>query len=577
MNQRLCRPLSRALRSPWLLVFLLALFISFSLNLSTASAASNPLTVTLTSPANNTSAGSRTPLTLSASVTDSATGATISRVEFYNGTTLIGTVTSAPYNLSWIPSQQAGTDTLTAEAYDSAGNVAVSAPVTIQVWIQDPLPPQPITITSPSSGSVYTAPATITLSASIKQTSNPIVSVSFFSGSTLLGTVTSAPYTFTWNGVAAGTYSLTASYIDTFNITETSAAVTVTVTPATTPTPTPTSTPTSGGLITAIDAGGGATGNFVADTDYNTGNAYSDTTTSIQTNGVSNPAPQAVWQTCRWNSAFTYTIPGLVAGATYTVDLDWAELTWTAVGQRKFNVAINGTRVLTSFDVYATAGYKTALQKQFSVAANSSGQIVIAFTQGGADNPFISGIEIYQPSNTTPTPTPTFTPTPTPTVGVTPTSTPTSGGLVTAIDAGGGATGNFVADTDYNTGNAYADTSTAINTNGVSNPAPQGVWQTCRWNSAFTYTLTGLTVGKSYTLRLDWAELTWTATGQRQFNVAINGSQVLANFDVYATGGYKTAIQKTFTVVANANGQIVISFTQGKADNPFISGIELYS
>ncbi|HEY4387809.1 MAG TPA: hypothetical protein VGN34_25445, partial [Ktedonobacteraceae bacterium] len=48
-----------------------------------------------------------------------------------------------------------------------------------------------------------------------------------------------------------------------------------------------------------------------------------------------------------------------------------------------------------------------------------------------------------------------------------------SGTLVTAINAGGGATGNFVADTDYNTGNAFADTSTTINTSGVSNPAPQ--------------------------------------------------------------------------------------------------------
>src|ERR1700742_1420568 len=56
------------------------------------------------------------------------------------------------------------------------------------------------------------------------------------------------------------------------------------------------------------------------------------------------------------------------------------------------------------------------------------------------------------------------------------------GPLVTAIDAGGGASGNFIADTYYDTGNAYSDTSTAINTSGVSNPAPQSVWQTCRWN-----------------------------------------------------------------------------------------------
>jgi hypothetical protein len=168
-------------------------------------------------------------------------------------------------------------------------------------------------------------------------------------------------------------------------------------------------------LVTAIDAGGAANGNFVADTDFNQGNEYSDTSTSIDTSGVSESIPQAVWQTCRWNSSFTYTIPGLTVGATYTVDLDWAELTWTAVGQRKFNVAINGSQVLTSFDVYATVGYKKALQKQFSATANSSGQIVIAFTQGGADNPFISGIEIYTGTSSL-TPTPVTTPPPTGTV-----------------------------------------------------------------------------------------------------------------------------------------------------------------
>jgi len=327
--------------------------------------------------------------------------------------------------------------------------------------------------------------------------------------------------------------------------------------PATpTPTPSPTPAPT-GTLVTAIDAGGSASGNFVADTDFNQGNEFSDTSTAINTARVGESIPQAVWQTCRWNSAFTYTIPGLTPGTTYAVALDWAELSFTSAGQRLFNVAINGTTVLSAFDVYANAGYKTALQKQFAVAANSSGQIVIAFTQGGADNPFISGIEIWNPAGT-PTPPPTQT-------------------LVTAINAGGASVGNFVADTGYDQGNEYSDTSTSIITSTVSNPAPQAVWQSCRWNSAFTYTLTGLTPGATYTLDLDWAELTWTASGEREFNVAINGNQVLTNFDVYAIAGYKTALQKQFTVTADSNGHVTIAFTRGSEDNPFISGIELYT
>ncbi|HTK06852.1 MAG TPA: malectin domain-containing carbohydrate-binding protein [Ktedonobacteraceae bacterium] len=342
-----------------------------------------------------------------------------------------------------------------------------------------------------------------------------------------------------------------------------------TPTPVTpTPTPTPNPAPT-GTLVTAINAGGAASGSFVADTGFNQGNQFSDTSTAINTSHLAESVPQSVWQTCRWNASFTYTIPNLTAGTNYNVVLDWAELSFQTAGARVFNVAINGTSKLTNFDVYATAGYKTAVQRSFTVPANSSGQIVIAFTQAGADNPFINGIEIWNPSGTggtpTPTPTPTLTPTPTPTQT-----------LVTAINAGGAASGSFVADTGFNQGNQFSDTSTAINTSHVTNPAPQAVWQTCRWNASFTYTLTGLTAGSSYTLKLDWAELSFQTAGARVFNVAVNGTPQLTNFDVYATAGYKTALQRSFTVTANSSGQIVIAFTQAGADNPFINGIELY-
>ena len=332
--------------------------------------------------------------------------------------------------------------------------------------------------------------------------------------------------------------------------------------PARTPTSvasTPTTAATKPTLVTAIDAGGNVSGNFLADAYYDKGAEYSDDSTSIDTSGVTNPAAQAIYQSCRWSSAFTYTIPGLASGKAYTVQLDWAELTFQAAGKRKFNVAINGSQVLSSFDVYATAGYKKALAKQFGATANSRGQIVIAFTQGGADNPFINAIEIWDPS------------------GSAKAMVPPDARLVQAIDAGGIGNTTFVADTDYNQGNEYLDVSSSIDTQGELKSVPEAVYQTCRWDSAFTYTLTGLTAGKAYTVQLDWAELTYQAAGQREFDVAINGSQALTNLDVYATVGYKHALQKQFTATANSSGQIVIAFTQGAVDNPFISGIEIYS
>jgi hypothetical protein len=50
--------------------------------------------------------------------------------------------------------------------------------------------------------------------------------------------------------------------------------------------------------------------------------------------------------------------------------------------------------VLSNFDIYATAGKNKALVEQFTATANSSGQIVIAYTNGTKDQPKSSGIEI---------------------------------------------------------------------------------------------------------------------------------------------------------------------------------------
>ncbi len=147
--------------------------------------------------------------------------------------------------------------------------------------------------------------------------------------------------------------------------------------------------------VVQIDAGSGSgIAPFVADADFNTGNEFSSGA-SINLSAAANAAPMAVYQSCRWASAFSYVIPGLTAGGHYTVRLHFAELTWTAAGQRKFNVAINGTSVLSGFDIFAAAGAgNKAIVEQFTAVANTAGQIVIAFTQAGADNPEVNGIEI---------------------------------------------------------------------------------------------------------------------------------------------------------------------------------------
>ncbi len=183
-----------------------------------------------------------------------------------------------------------------------------------------------------------------------------------------------------------------------------------------TPTPTATATPISGSDVVAINAGGPATGTFAADEDFTSVSTWTFTTaTTVATAGVTNPAPEAVYQSQRAGT-FGYTIPGLTAGASYTLRLHFAELYFNAAGQRVFNVSVNGASALTNLDVFATAGGSfKALVENLSATANSAGQIVITFS-AVTNNPIVNGIEVQTGGGggPTPTPTPTVAPTATP-------------------------------------------------------------------------------------------------------------------------------------------------------------------
>ncbi len=143
------------------------------------------------------------------------------------------------------------------------------------------------------------------------------------------------------------------------------------------------------------------------------------------------------------------------------------------------------------------------------------------------------------------------------------------------ISAGGPATGTWLADEDF-TGGAVAAVTNAISTTGVTNPAPPSVYQHNRYGN-FTYAIPGFTAGTSYTIRLHFAEEYWTTAGSRTFNVSIDGTQVLTNFDIFATaGGEYKAVVEQFTAVAPTNGTLTIQFTTVK-DNAQVNGIEILS
>lgn len=87
-------------------------------------------TATLTSPANNTNYNAPASITITANASDS--DGSISKVEFYNGSALLGSRTAAPYSFTW-SNVAAGTYTITARAYDNQNATGNSGAVTVRV------------------------------------------------------------------------------------------------------------------------------------------------------------------------------------------------------------------------------------------------------------------------------------------------------------------------------------------------------------------------------------------------------------------------------------------------------------
>jgi PKD repeat protein len=183
------------------------------------------LAVTLTDPADGASFVAPATFNLAATATDNE--AAIAQVEFYAGSTLIGTATSAPYAIAWA-NVPVGVYSLTARATDGLGVSLVSAPVTVTV---NPNSPPSVSLTAPTDGSSYYAPASIALTAAATDADGGIAQVDFYNSTTLLGTATASPFTFNWTDVPAGSYSLTARATDNLGLVSTSAPVGVTVLP----------------------------------------------------------------------------------------------------------------------------------------------------------------------------------------------------------------------------------------------------------------------------------------------------------------------------------------------------------
>jgi len=180
--------------------------------------------VNLTSPVNNCSFTSLTNISLTATASDA--DGTVSFVEFYNGSTKLGSSTVVPYTFAW-SGVTAGTYSLTAVATDNLNARTVSQAVTIVVSdVKTTTNKRPVVkISNPHKGNVYENLSNITIDAYASDPDGLISKVELFTGTQKLVEMTDSPYSFTWKDVASGTYIIYAVATDNLNDTAMSVPV----------------------------------------------------------------------------------------------------------------------------------------------------------------------------------------------------------------------------------------------------------------------------------------------------------------------------------------------------------------
>lgn len=187
--------------------------------------------VSITNPSAGQSANINTPITMIVNASDP--DGSVTKVEYYHGTSLIGTSNAAPWSFTYTPTV-AGSYSLTAKAFDNGSPVlsTVSTAVNYTVTSSGNQPPV-VSITSPTTNQSFQVNSVITITASASDPDGTVSKIEFYQGATFLGQKTSAPWTITFTPSTTGTYSLTAKAFDNGSpvLSTVSSAVSINVTP----------------------------------------------------------------------------------------------------------------------------------------------------------------------------------------------------------------------------------------------------------------------------------------------------------------------------------------------------------
>jgi len=292
---------------------------------------------------------------------------------------------------------------------------------------------------------------------------------------------------------------------------------------------------------------------FVSD-EYFAANSFVEESTSF---GMTNVSNALLLDQRRFGLNGTgYSIP--VSTGRYNVTLGFTEIYYTTVGKRIFSVSLEDDFVIRKLDIRSRiSNLGDFLQLNFTVDVYDGLLDILFFAD--TDFAVISCFMIVQDSS------------------VTLPSSPNPTNLLAALDCGGNVS---LLDSNNTLWNSDKDSSfSSSSITGVANSMLlESLQYRYLWSErVFPVNNTGyeLPYSGNLTVNLWFVDFYFTAKNQRVFDVILEGSVVLSEFDIIGTTGSQTVpIMKSFQVQVN-DGSLSITFVS-YINYATISGIEIY-
>jgi hypothetical protein len=111
-------------------------------------------------------------------------------------------------------------------------------------------------------------------------------------------------------------------------------------------------------------------------------------------------------------------------------------------------------------------------------------------------------------------------------------------------------------------------------TDPIANTQDDALFRSYRYGTSLNYRF-DVPFNGDYRVTLYFVEPYWTASGKRRFDIAINGTTVASNVDLYSIVGHDVAWVPSYNVTVT-NGQVNILLSR-RTDNAILSGIKVES